>query len=85
MWVFILKNIRPTVKHGGGSIMLQGCFAGKGTGTLQKIDKLSRNTKIRNHEDVGQKEDSDPMHTQIPRTKWLKGQSESIGVAVTKL
>ena len=36
------KNTIPTVKHGGGSIMLWGCFAGKGTGALQKIDGIMR-------------------------------------------
>uniref|UniRef100_A0A8C5PFK5 Transposase Tc1-like domain-containing protein n=1 Tax=Leptobrachium leishanense TaxID=445787 RepID=A0A8C5PFK5_9ANUR len=31
------KNTLPTVKHGGGSIMLWGCFASAGTGKLQRV------------------------------------------------
>ena len=32
----------PTVKHGGGSIMLWGCFAATGTGQLQKPNGIMR-------------------------------------------
>jgi hypothetical protein len=32
----------PTIKHGCGSIMLWGCFAAVGTGTLHKIDHEDR-------------------------------------------
>jgi hypothetical protein len=28
----------PTVKHGGGSIMLWGCYSGAGTGKLVRIE-----------------------------------------------
>ena len=36
------KNTTPTVKHGGGSIMLWGFFAAGGTGALHKIDDIMR-------------------------------------------
>ena len=32
------KNIIPTVKHGGGSVMVWGCFAASGPGRLAIID-----------------------------------------------
>ena len=32
------KNTIPTVKHGGGNIMLWGCFSAKGTGRLIRVE-----------------------------------------------
>ncbi len=31
---YVPKNTIPTVKHGGGNLMLWGCFSAKGTGQL---------------------------------------------------
>ena len=37
---------RTIVKHGGGSIMLWGCFAVGGTGALLKIDGIMKEGKL---------------------------------------
>ena len=37
----------PTVKHGGGSIMLWGCFSSAGTGKLVRVDGKMDGAKYR--------------------------------------
>ena len=37
----------PTVKHGGGSIMLWGCFSAAGTGKLVRIEAKMNRAKYR--------------------------------------
>ena len=81
------KNTIPTMKHGGGSFMLWGCFAVGGTGALHKIDGIMREgiyvdilkqrlkTSVRNLK-LGRKwvfqMDNDPKHTSKVVAKWLK-------------
>uniref|UniRef100_A0A8C9YFX9 Transposase n=1 Tax=Sander lucioperca TaxID=283035 RepID=A0A8C9YFX9_SANLU len=42
-----LPNTIPTVKHGGGSIMLWGCFSAAGTGQLVAIEGKMNAAKYR--------------------------------------
>jgi hypothetical protein len=39
------KNTLPTVKHGGGSVMLWGCFASSGTGNLHRVEEIMDSDK----------------------------------------
>uniref|UniRef100_A0AAY5KG20 Transposase Tc1-like domain-containing protein n=1 Tax=Esox lucius TaxID=8010 RepID=A0AAY5KG20_ESOLU len=39
------KNTIPTVKHGGGSIMLWGCFSSAGTVALVRVEGIMNSSK----------------------------------------
>ena len=81
------KNTVPTVKHGGGNIMLWGCFSSQGTGNLVKVPGIMKKENYIQILDENLKEsaeklhpgenwkfqhDNDPKHTAKAVTKWLK-------------
>ncbi|KAK3529248.1 hypothetical protein QTP70_021905 [Hemibagrus guttatus] len=81
------KNIIPTVKHGGGNIMLWGCFSAKGPGRLIRVKERMNGAMYREilsknllpsaralkmkHGWVFQ-HDNDPKHTARATKKWLR-------------
>lgn len=84
------KNTLPTVKHGGGSVMLWGCFAASGTGKLQRVEGIMNSIK---YQDILQKnvmpsvrqlklgrrwtlqQDNDPKHTSKSTKVWIQKKS----------
>ncbi|KAG2456962.1 TCB1 transposase, partial [Polypterus senegalus] len=84
---FQKKNIIPTVKYGGGSVMVWGCFATSGPGRLAVIDGTMNSTvyqkilKENVRPSVRQlklkrswvlQQDNDPKHTSKSTSEWLK-------------
>ena len=79
-------NTIPTVKHGGGSIMLWGCFSSAGTGKLVRIEGTMDGAKYRGILDenllesamnlkLGRRftfqQDNDPKHKAKTTLEWL--------------
>ncbi|KAI3361531.1 hypothetical protein L3Q82_013680 [Scortum barcoo] len=88
-----LSNTIPTVKHGGGSIMLWGCFSAAGTGRLVSIEGKMNAAKYRDilEENLFQsaqdlrlgrrltfQQDNDPKHTAKITKEWLRNNSVTI-------
>ena len=84
---FHIKNIIPTVKHGGGSVMVWGCFAASGPGRLAIIDGTMNSALYQKilKENVWpsvcdlklkcswvMQQDNDPKHTSKSTSEWLK-------------
>ena len=87
------KNTLPTVKHGGGSLMLWGCFASSGTGNLQRVE--GKMDSIKYQEILGEnvtpsvrklklgchwtfQQDNDPKHTSKSTKAWFQKKSWKI-------
>ncbi len=84
---FQKKNIIPTVKYGGGSVMVWGCFAASGPGRLAVINgtmnsavyqKILKDNVWPSVRDLKLKrtwvlqQDNDPKHTSKSTSEWLK-------------
>ncbi len=84
---FHKKNIIPTVKHGGGSVMVWGCFAASGPGRLAIIDGIMNSALYQKilKENVRPsvcdlklkctwviQQDNDPKHTNKSTSEWFK-------------
>ena len=78
------------VKHGGGSIILWGCFSSAGTGRLVRIEAKMNGEKYREilDENLPQRaqdlrpgrrftfqQDNDPKHTAKTTQEWLRDKS----------
>ena len=72
------KNTLPTVKHGGGSVMLWGCFAYNGTSWIHPNIKIfwprMSPSLWRNYSwgDIGHSSSNDPKQTSTSTKAWLE-------------
>lgn len=87
---FKSKCIAPTVKHGGGSVMVWGCFSFEGVGELFKINGIMKKEQYRQilqriaiPSGVGLigygfvfQQDNDPKHTSNYCQNYLKSKEE---------
>ncbi len=64
------KCVLPTVKHGGGSVMVWGCMSAAGTGELQFIEATMNGNMYCDIRHVFQY-DKDPKHTSKTTTALL--------------
>lgn len=89
----VVKNTVPTVKHGGGSIMIWGCFNLKGTGKMTTIEGRMDSVKYQsilkenlvssaNQLGLGRRfifqQDNDPKHTSKSTKEWFTKQKVQV-------
>jgi transposase len=88
------RYVSPTVKHGGGSMMVWGCITAHGVGDLVRIvgtlnaqlyvdilrDDLLRTLSYYNIEkpDIVFQHDNDPKHTARITTEWLENEGVEV-------
>ncbi len=68
------KCVLPTVKHGGGSVMVWGCMSAAGTGELQFIEgtmNANMYCDILKQSMIPSQHDNDPKHTSKMTTALL--------------
>lgn len=83
---FDVQNLAPTVKHGGGGVMVWGCMAANGVGNLIFIDSIidhkaylqilkdnlqESREKLGLADDFWFQHDNDPKHTAHNERLWL--------------
>ena len=81
-----LPNTIPTVKHGGGSIMLWGCFSVAGTGGLVRVEGKLNRAKYRDilNENLvhlwvkGSPFNKDSKHTAKTMQEWFRDNSVNV-------
>jgi hypothetical protein len=88
------RTIQPTVKYGGGNIMVWGCFAWAGTGMLMEVEGRMNADQYMNILEVGVvssfeklgieeedrifQQDNDPKHTSKKVQNYFKTQNYDV-------
>lgn len=90
---FLEKDLIPPVKHGGGSVMVWGCFDAAGPGQLTIIESTMNSTvyqrvlekhvrpsvwKLKLKRNWAMRQDNDPKHTSKSTKDWLKTKKWSV-------